>query len=154
VAGRQAPGQHPAGLPAQGADQLEFYHDRRGWRLDADIRAGDDFRVVQITPTGNGRTSIAFGAGIPMATPGSMRQLELVTSDIVATPARNWSSAVFDVTDVYHGPGSVFRPQARIPGPDPDRTSYASYASFEDPDGNGWTLQEVTERRPGREPTA
>jgi catechol 2,3-dioxygenase-like lactoylglutathione lyase family enzyme len=132
---------------------LEFYHDRLGWRVDADIKAGDDFRVVQVTPTGDGHTSIAFGVGIPMATPGSMRHLELVTSDIVATRAELVERGI-DVTEVYHGPGSVFRPAARIAGPDPNRASYASYASFADPDGNGWTLQEITTRLPGREPVS
>ena len=130
---------------------LEFYRDRLGWRVDADIKGGGDVRVVQITPTGEGHTSIAFGSGIPMAPAGSMRHLELVTSDIVATRAELAERGV-NVTEVYHGPGSPFFPQARIPGPDPNRASYNSYASFEDPDGNGWTLQEITSRLPGREP--
>jgi catechol 2,3-dioxygenase-like lactoylglutathione lyase family enzyme len=130
---------------------LEFYRDRMGWRVDADIKGGGDVRVVQITPTGEGHTSIAFGSGIPMAPPGSMRHLELVTSDIVATREELAERGV-NVTEVYHGPGSPFFPQARIPGPDPNRASYSSYASFEDPDGNGWTLQEITSRLPGREP--
>lgn len=129
---------------------VEFYHDRLGWRIDADIQR-DDVRVVQLTPTGAGHTSIAFGRGIPMGTPGSMRHLELVTEDIVATRQELVDRGV-EVTEVYHGTGSPFFPQARIPGPDPDRASYASYASFEDPDGNGWTLQEVSTRLPGREP--
>jgi catechol 2,3-dioxygenase-like lactoylglutathione lyase family enzyme len=131
---------------------LEFYRDRLGWRVDADIEGGD-FRVVQITPTGEGHASIVFGAGIPSAPPGSQRHLELVTADIVATRAELAERGV-DVTEVYHGPGSPFFPQARIPGPDPDRASYNSYASFEDPDGNGWTLQEITSRLAGREPGA
>ena len=139
-------------IPVSDVDKaLEFYHERLGWRVDADIKRGDDFRVVQIAPTGEGHTSIAFGVGIPMATPGSMRHLELVTPDIVATREELVQRGV-DVTEVYHGAGGVFRPEARISGPDPDRTSYASYASFADPDGNGWTLQEVTSRLPGREP--
>jgi catechol 2,3-dioxygenase-like lactoylglutathione lyase family enzyme len=141
-------------IPVSDVDTaLAFYRDRLGWRLDADIKAGDDFRLVQITPTGEGHTSITFGAGITMATPGSMRHLELVTPDIVATREELAERGV-DVTDVYHGAGGPFRPESRIPGPDPDRTSYASYASFADPDGNGWTLQEVTARLPGREPGA
>ena len=130
---------------------LEFYRDRLGWRVDADIKGGGDVRVVQLTPTGEGHTSIAFGSGIPMAPAGSMRHLELVTSDIVATREELAERGV-NVTEVYHGPGSPFFPQARIPGPDPNRASYNSYASFEDPDGNGWTLQEITTRLPGREP--
>jgi catechol 2,3-dioxygenase-like lactoylglutathione lyase family enzyme len=137
-------------IPVSDVDKaLEFYHDRLGWRIDADIK-GAGFRIVQITPTGNGHTSIAFGAGIPMATPGSMRHLELVTSDIVATRQELVDRGV-EITEVYHGAGSPFWPDARIPGPDPEHASYNSYASFEDPDGNGWTLQEVTSRRPGRE---
>jgi hypothetical protein len=79
--------------------------------------------------------------------------LELVTADIVATCAELAERGV-DVTEVYHGSGSPFFPQARIPGPDPDRASYNSYASFEDPDGNSWTLQEITSRLAGREPGA
>ena len=141
-------------IPVSDVDKaLEFYRDRLGWRVDADIKRGDEFRLVQLTPTGDGHVSIAFGAGVPQGTPGSMRHLELVTSDIVATREEMVERGV-DVTEVYHGPGAVFRPDARIPGPDPERNSYSSYASFEDPDGNGWTLQEVTERLPGREPTS
>ena len=139
-------------IPVSDVDKsLEFYHERLGWRVDADIKSGDSVRVVQLTPTGDGHTSIAFGMGIPMATPGSMRHLELVTSDILATREELVQRGI-EITEVYHGPGSPFFPQARIPGPDPDRTSYNSYASFEDPDGNGWTLQEVSTRLPGREP--
>lgn len=141
-------------IPVSDVDKaLEFYRDRLGWRVDADIKRGDEFRLVQITPTGDGHVSIAFGSGVPQGPPGSMRHLELVTPDIVATREELMERGV-DVTEVYHGPGSVFRPSARIPGPDPERTSYSSYASFEDPDGNGWTLQEVTRRLPGREPTS
>jgi catechol 2,3-dioxygenase-like lactoylglutathione lyase family enzyme len=132
------------------AKALDFYRDQLGWRVDADINR-DEFRIVQVTPSGDGHTSIVFGRGIPMAEPGSMRHLELVTSDIVATRAKLAERGV-EITEVYHGAGAPFFPAARIPGPDPNRTSYASYASFTDPDGNGWTLQEVTDRLPGREP--
>jgi hypothetical protein len=82
-----------------------------------------------------------------------MRHLELVTPDIMATRDELFERGV-DVTEVYHGPGSPFFPESRIPRPDPERTSYSSYASFHDPDGNGWTIQEVTSRLPGREPTS
>jgi catechol 2,3-dioxygenase-like lactoylglutathione lyase family enzyme len=141
-------------IPVSDVDKaLEFYRDRLGWRLDLDLKGGGDFRVVQLTPTGDGHTSIVFGAGIPMAAPGSMRHLELVTPDIVATREELVKRGI-NVTEVYHGPGSPFRAEARVPGPDPDHASYNSYASFEDPDGNGWTLQEVTTRLPGREPGA
>ncbi|HEY2296794.1 MAG TPA: VOC family protein [Jatrophihabitans sp.] len=138
-------------IPVSDVDKaMEFYHERLGWRVDADIDR-DEFRVVQLTPTGAGYASIAFGRGIPQGTPGSMHHLELVTEDIVATREEMVKRGV-EVTEVYHGPGSPFFRQARLPGPDPDRASYNSYASFEDPDGNGWTLQEVTKRLPGREP--
>jgi catechol 2,3-dioxygenase-like lactoylglutathione lyase family enzyme len=137
-------------IPVSDVDRaLAFYSDQLGWRVDADINR-PEFRIVQITPTGDGHTSIVFGRGIPSAEPGTQRHLELVTSDIVAARDELASRGV-DVTDVYHGAGSPFFPAARIPGPDPDRASYGSYASFTDPDGNGWTLQEITSRLPGRE---
>jgi catechol 2,3-dioxygenase-like lactoylglutathione lyase family enzyme len=140
-------------IPVSDVDKaLEFYRERLGWRVDADIKNGA-VRIVQVTPTGDGHVSIAFGTGIPTATPGSQRHLELVTSDIVATRQELVDRGI-DVSEVYHGLGSPFFPAARVPGPDPNRESYNSYASFEDPDGNGWTLQEVTSRRPGREPAA
>ena len=138
-------------IPVSDVDKsVEFYVDRLGWRLDADIKT-ENLRVVQVTPTGAGHVAIAFGRGIPQGEPGSIHHLELVTTDIVATQQELVDRGV-DVTEVYHGPGSPFFPQARIPGPDPDRESYNSYASFQDPDGNGWTLQEITTRKPGREP--
>jgi catechol 2,3-dioxygenase-like lactoylglutathione lyase family enzyme len=140
-------------VPVSDVDKaLDFYRDQLGWRIDADINR-DEFRVVQLTPTGGGHTSIVFGRGIPTAEPGSMRHLELVTTDIVASQAELAERGV-EITEVYHGAGAPIFPAARIPGPDPDRASYASYASFSDPDGNGWTLQEVTDRLPGREPAA
>jgi catechol 2,3-dioxygenase-like lactoylglutathione lyase family enzyme len=140
-------------IPVSDVDKaLGFYRDQLGWRVDADIN-GDQFRIVQITPTGDGHVSIVFGRGIPMAEPGSMRHLELVTRDIIAARAEIAERGV-EISVVYHGAGGPFFPAARIPGPDPDRASYASYASFSDPDGNGWTLQEVTDRRPGREPVS
>jgi catechol 2,3-dioxygenase-like lactoylglutathione lyase family enzyme len=137
-------------IPVSDVDKaLDFYHDRLGWRVDADV-SGPGFRVAQVTSTGDGHVSIVFGVGIGLvAAPGSMRHLELVTSDIVATRAELVERGI-DVTDVYHGSGSALFPAARIPGPDPDRASYNSCASFEDPDGNGWTLQEVTTRLPRR----
>ncbi|WP_433158174.1 VOC family protein [Kribbella sp. CA-247076] len=138
-------------IPVSDVDKaLEFYHERLGWRLDTDVSIGA-VRLVQITPTGAGHVSIAFGSGVPQGEPGSIRHLELVTADIVATHKELVERGI-DVSEIYHGAGSPFFPEARIPGPDPERTSYASYASFADPDGNGWTLQEVTTRRPGREP--
>lgn len=141
-------------IPVSDVDRaLDFYQGRLGWRLDTDIKRGDEFRIVQITPTGDGHTSIVFGVGVTTASPGSMRHLELVTSDIEATHAELVERGV-GVTAIYHGAGSVFRPASRMPGPDPTRASYGSYASFGDPDGNGWTIQEITTRLPGRRPGA
>jgi catechol 2,3-dioxygenase-like lactoylglutathione lyase family enzyme len=138
-------------IPVSDVDKaLTFYRDQLGWRVDADIDR-QQFRIVQLTPTGDGHVSILIGRGIATAEPGSMRHLELVTTDIVATRQELVERGV-DVSEVYHGPGAPFFPAVRIPGPDPDRASYGSYASFSDPDGNGWTLQEVTTRLPGREP--
>jgi len=139
-------------IPVSDVDKaLGFYRDQLGWRVDADINR-PEFRIVQMTPTGDGHVSIVFGRGLSLAAePGSMRHLELVTSDIVATRAELAERGV-PITEVYHGAGAPFFAAARIAGPDPNRTSYSSYASFTDPDGNGWTLQEVSDRLPGREP--
>src|SRR5262245_21423194 len=95
-------------IPVSAVDKaLEFYQERLGWRVDADIKQGDTIRVVQVTPTGDGHTSIAFGVGIPAATPGSQRHLELVTRDIVATREELVERGI-DVSEVYHGVGSPF----------------------------------------------
>jgi catechol 2,3-dioxygenase-like lactoylglutathione lyase family enzyme len=96
-------------VPVSDVDKaLDFYRDQLGWRVDADINR-DEFRVVQLTPTGDGHTSIVFGRGIPTAEPGSMRHLELVTTDIVATQAELAERGV-EITDVYHGAGAPFSP--------------------------------------------
>lgn len=140
-------------IPVSDVDRaVEFYRDRLGWRVDVEIK-DENSHIVEITPTGDGHASIVFG--LPMPAPaGSMRHLELTTPDIVAARDEMAQHGV-DITEVYHGgPGSVFQPETRIPGPDPDRKSYESYASFADPDGNGWTLQEVTTRGAGREPNS
>lgn len=117
-----------------------------GWRLDADIVVGDDFRVVQFTPPGSG-CSVSFGKGVTSASPGSAKHLELVVSDIEAARADLLSRGV-NAVEVFHG--SPFDRSKRISGPDPQHTSYRSYGSFEDLDGNEWLLQEVTTRLPGR----
>jgi catechol 2,3-dioxygenase-like lactoylglutathione lyase family enzyme len=133
-------------IPVSDTDRSKQFYESLGWRIDADIVKGDDFRVVQFTPPGSG-CSIAFGKGVTAASPGSAKHLELVVSDIGA--ARNaLIDRGVDVTEVFHG--SPFNPAGRISGPDPERRSYLSYASFEDPDGNEWLLQEVTVRLPGR----
>ena len=113
--------------------------------------AGDDFRVVQLTPPGSS-CSVIFGTGITTAAAGSAEGLYLVVDDIEAARAELVDHGA-QVSDVFHDAGGVFHhagTTARVPGPDPERGSYASFASFSDPDGNGWMLQEVTTRLPGR----
>jgi predicted enzyme related to lactoylglutathione lyase len=124
----------------------QFYGDRLGWRLDADFAAGDTFRVVQFTPPGS-PSSIHFGKGITSATPGSARVNYLVVSDIEAARAELVGRGV-NVSEVTHRAGPPGTPQ--LGGRHPERQSYSSFATFSDPDGNGWLLQEVTERLPGR----
>lgn len=126
-------------------DRSKQFYESLGWRLDADIVVGDAFRVVQFTPPGSG-CSVSFGKGVSTAAPGSAT-LELIVSDIVATRDALAGLGI-DVSEVFHG--SPFNPAARISGPDPERASYKSYATFTDPDGNTWLLQEITVRLPGR----
>ena len=138
-------------IPVSDVDQAKEFYERLGWRLDADVVNGDDFRVIQLTPPGS-PCSIIFGTGITTAAPGSADGLYLVVDDIEAARAELIEHGV-QVSEVFHDAGGVFHhagTTARLPGPDPDRTSYASFASFSDPDGNGWMLQEVTTRLPGR----
>jgi len=126
-------------------ERAKRFYSELGWRLDADFVVGNDFRVVQFTPPGS-PCSIHFGTGVTSAEPGSARGLYLIVSDIEAAHAELADRGV-DVSEVFHraGPGN---PPLR--GPDPERHSYASFASFNDPDGNSWLLQEITERLPGR----
>jgi hypothetical protein len=122
-----------------------------GWRLDADFATGDDFRVIQLTPPGS-PCSIIFGTGVSTATPGSVDGLHLVVTDIEAARAELVSHGA-EISEVFHDVGGVFHhagTTGREPGPDPKRGSYASFASFSDPDGNGWILQEIVTRLPGR----
>ena len=137
-------------IPVADVDRAKRFYEDLGWRLDADFAVGDAFRVVQFTPPGS-PASIHFGKGLTSATPGSASGLYLVVSDIVAARAELAARGV-DVSEVFHreGPG-----QPAQSGPHPERGSYRSYATFRDPDGNGWLLQEVTARLPGRvDPTA
>jgi catechol 2,3-dioxygenase-like lactoylglutathione lyase family enzyme len=131
-------------IPVSDVDRAKRFYDSLGWRLDADFAAGDQFRVVQFTPPGS-PCSIHFGKGVTPAAPGSAR-LYLVVSDIEAARAELVARGV-DVSEVTHRerPG-----KPALSGPHPQRGSYASFASFSDPDGNGWLLQEITERLPGR----
>jgi catechol 2,3-dioxygenase-like lactoylglutathione lyase family enzyme len=132
-------------IPISDVERSKRFYSDLGWRLDADFAVGDDFHAVQFTPPGS-PSSIHFGKGITSATPGSARGLYLVVSDIVAARAELIAHGV-EVSEIFHraGPG-----KPAIPGLDPQRRSYASFATFSDPDGNEWLLQEVTTRFPGR----
>jgi catechol 2,3-dioxygenase-like lactoylglutathione lyase family enzyme len=132
-------------LPVADVDRAKRFYTDLGWRVDADFAVGSDFRVVQFTPPGS-PSSIHFGTGITPAAPGSARGLYLVVSDIVAARAELVDRGV-EVSEVFHraGPG-----KPPISGPDPQRRTYSSFATFSDPDGNSWLLQEVTARLPGR----
>ena len=132
-------------IPVADVDRAKRFYGDLGWRLDADFVVGDDFRVVQFTPPGS-PCSIHFGKGVTSAAPGSASGLYLVVSDIEAARAELVDRGV-DVSEVFHraGPG-----KPPVSGPDPERRSYSSFATFSDPDGNGWLLQEVTARLPGR----
>jgi catechol 2,3-dioxygenase-like lactoylglutathione lyase family enzyme len=132
-------------IPVSDVDRAKRFYGDLGWRLDADFVVGDEFRGVQFTPPGS-PASIHFGKGIPSAAPGSANGLYLVVSDIQAARADLVGRGV-EVSEVFHraGPG-----KPAISGPDPERRSYFTYATFNDPDGNEWLLQEVTARFPGR----
>ena len=138
-------------LPVSDVDRAEHFYKTLGWRLDADFSGDNGFRVVQLTPPGSA-ASIIFGTGVTSATPGSAQGLHLVVTDIEATRAALVELGV-NVSEVFHDAGGVFHhagTDERVPGPDPERRSYASFASFSDPDANGWILQEITTRLPGR----
>ena len=132
-------------IPVSDVDLAKRFYGNLGWRVDADFAAGDDFRVIQFTPPGS-PCSIHFGTGVTSAAPGSARGLYLVVSDIEAARAELVGRGV-DVSEVFHRAGPGKPPQS---GPDPNRRSYGSFATFSDPDGNGWLLQEVSTRLPGR----
>jgi catechol 2,3-dioxygenase-like lactoylglutathione lyase family enzyme len=138
-------------IPVSDVDRAKRFYGGLGWRPDADVVKGDDFRVVQFTPPGS-PCSIIFGKGITTAAPGSAQGLHLVVSDIEAAHAELVARGVA-VSEVFHDAGGVFHhagQEDRVSGPDSTRRSYASFVSFSDPDGNGWLFQEVTARRPGR----
>jgi len=130
-------------LPVSDVDRAKRFYQSLGWRLDADFAVGDSVRAVQLTPP-HSPASISFGKGLTTAEPGSVQRLELVVDDIES--ARNdLIRRGVEVSGLFH------RGETGIePGPDPERRSYLTYASFNDPDGNGWLLQEVTTRLPGR----
>jgi catechol 2,3-dioxygenase-like lactoylglutathione lyase family enzyme len=132
-------------IPVSDVDRAKGFYQRLGWRLDDDAAPLEGLRIVQFTPPGSG-TSVTFGTGLTTAAPGSA-EAGLIVSDIEAARDGLVMRGI-DVSDVWHGP--PFPPEARQPGPDPDRTSYGSFFSFDDPDGNLWLVQEVTTRLPGR----
>ena len=132
-------------IPVSDVDRAKAFYQQLGWRLDDDAAPLEGLRIVQFTPPGSA-TSITFGTGLTTAAPGSA-EASLTVSDIEAAHDALVGRGI-DVSDVWHGP--PFPPEARQPGPDPERASYGSFCSFSDPDCNTWLVQEVTTRRPGR----
>jgi catechol 2,3-dioxygenase-like lactoylglutathione lyase family enzyme len=142
-------------IPVSDVDRAKDFYSKLGWRLDADFAAGDDFRVLQFTPPGSG-CSVIFGKNVTAAAPGSTQGLYLIVSDIEAARAELLDRGV-QVSEVFHSAGTYSGTdepylfgRVRVSGPDPNHGSYRSFASFRDPDGNGWLLQELTTRLQGR----
>ena len=137
-------------IPVSDVDRAKRFYGSLGWRLDADFATGEDWRVVQLTPPGS-PCSIIFGKGVTTAVPGSVQGPFLIVDDIEAARAELIGHGV-DVSEVFHFEGGlhVTGTKGRVPGPDPEGHSYRSWASFSDPDGNGWLLQEIKTRLPGR----
>jgi len=143
-------------IPVSDVDRAKEFYGKLGWRLDADFASGDDFRVVQFTPPGSG-CSVIFGKNVTAAAPGSAQGLYLIVSDVEAARGDLRSRGV-EVSEAFHGAGDAYTGtdepylfgRIRVNGPDPEHRSYRSFASFNDPDGNGWVFQEITTRLPGR----
>jgi catechol 2,3-dioxygenase-like lactoylglutathione lyase family enzyme len=130
-------------VPVSGVDRAKAFYERVGFHLDVDHSEGDAFRVVQLTPPGSACSiTIGTGLGVDMP-PGSIQGLHLVVADIEAVRADFVERAV-DVSEVFH-----FEAGGQVPGPDPERRDYGSYLSFNDPDGNGWVVQEARRTEPG-----
>jgi catechol 2,3-dioxygenase-like lactoylglutathione lyase family enzyme len=141
-------------VPVSDVDRAKQFYKALGWREDADFVADEAFRIVQLTPPGSGG-SIQFGIGLTPAPPGSLRGLYLVVDDIDAARAELAERGA-EVSEIFHEArlGARFSPvgaAGREPGPAADRQTYGSFVSFDDPDGNGWIVQEITTRLPGRE---
>jgi catechol 2,3-dioxygenase-like lactoylglutathione lyase family enzyme len=135
-------------IPVSDVERAKAFYTGLGWRLDADFTAGDE-HVVQVTPPGS-PCSVHFGTNVTSAAPGSAQQIWLIVSDIQAARAELLARGV-DVSEVFHFAGwNRLDPKGRLSGPAPNRQSYGSFASFSDPDGNSWLLQEITARLPGR----
>ncbi|MGO8075738.1 VOC family protein [Rhizobium leguminosarum] len=143
-------------IPVSDVDRAKRFYGGLGWRLDADFANDADFRVIQFTPPGSG-CAIIFGKNVTAAAPGSAQGLYLIVSDIEAA-RRDLIARGVEVSEVFHDAAGVYAGKdepylfgrLRIAGRDPDHRSYRSFASFKDPDGNGWLFQEVTTRLPGR----
>ena len=139
-------------IPVSDVDRAKRFYQNIGWRLDADFGSNDNnWRVVQVTPSGSA-CSFFFGKGLTKATPGSVQGLLLIVDDIETARADLIRSGV-DVSEAFHFEGDRLHftgTQGRLPGPDPERRSYFTLAAFNDPDGNGWLLQEIKTRLPGR----
>lgn len=138
-------------IPVADVDRAEHFYTALGWRLDADVATDESFRVVQMTPPGS-PASVIFGTNLTTQAPGTAQGLHLVVDDIEAARDELKRGGA-EPSEVFHDAGGVFHhggTDARVPGPDPQRSSYGSFLSFSDPDGNGWVLQEITTRLPGR----
>ncbi|MDQ0925630.1 catechol 2,3-dioxygenase-like lactoylglutathione lyase family enzyme [Pseudarthrobacter sp. W1I19] len=138
-------------LPVSDVDRAKDFYEKAGFRLDADFNISEELRIIQVTPPGS-EMSIIFGTGVTESTPGSVQNLHLIVTDIIAAQAELHSRGI-DISEVWHDADGLFhRPggRNRVSGPSPDRADYGSFASFSDPDGNGWFLQEVVTRAPGR----
>jgi catechol 2,3-dioxygenase-like lactoylglutathione lyase family enzyme len=143
-------------IPVSDVDRAKQFYSNLGWRLDAEFASDDDYRVIQFTPPGSA-TSVIFGKNVTAAAPGSAQGLYLIVSDIAAARKKLLDRGV-PVSEVFHHEGDSYAGpdepylfgRVRVGGPDPERRTYRSYVSFTDPDGNGWLLQEVTARLPGR----
>jgi catechol 2,3-dioxygenase-like lactoylglutathione lyase family enzyme len=133
-------------LPVTDVDRAKAFYEGLGWRLDADFPIDEHYRIVQLTPPGS-PASIQFGTGLTTMTPGSLEEMYLIVDDIDAA-REDLISRGADVSEVWHGRG--LGTEGHEPGRDPEKASYGSFASFADPDGNRWLLQEITERLPGR----
>jgi len=138
-------------IPVSDVDRAKHFYESLGWRIDADLAIDDGYRVVQLTPPGSG-CSIIFGTGVTSAPPGSSEGLQLSVYDIDRARADlvgrgvEVSELFHDVTGIFHHAGT----QGRVSGPAPEHADYGSFAAFSDPDGNGWLLQEIKTRLPGR----
>jgi catechol 2,3-dioxygenase-like lactoylglutathione lyase family enzyme len=142
-------------IPVSDVDRAKEFYAKLGWRLDADFDNGKDYRVVQLTPHGSG-CSVIFGRNVTAAAPGSAQDLYLIVSDLQAARKALLDRGVA-ISEVFHNDGvytgtdeTYLFGSVRASGPDPEHRSYRSFASFKDPDGNGWLFQEITTRLPGR----